>query len=146
MRSKGRTLVVFTPRRREPHRKPASSRKTPGVAARPARGAELKHLLVDMVAIAVCACWLAAMGRRPSAVRRTTRSRGGVLALPQGPPSKDCLRRVLSLLNPEAFTRRFSAWIAEYLSTDEEGRLVAVDGKTLRRSHDRKNASGRCTW
>lgn len=32
--------------------------------------------------------------------------------------------------------------IAENLATDGKGRLIAIDGKTLRRSHDKKNALG----
>jgi predicted transposase YbfD/YdcC len=62
--------------------------------------------------------------------------------LPKGLPSRDCLRRVLSLLKPETFGRCFNAWIAESLSTNDEGRLIAIDGKTLRRSHNRRNALG----
>lgn len=64
------------------------------------------------------------------------------LELPNGLPSRDCLRRVLSLLNPEAFNECFSAWVAACLSENSEGRLIAIDGKTLRRSHGRRAGLG----
>jgi predicted transposase YbfD/YdcC len=49
------------------------------------------------------------------------------------------VRRVLSALRPEAFQRCFGEWIAEsFISDDDDAtRHIAIDGKTLRRSHDR---------
>ena len=103
-----------------------------------------KHRLVDVVAIAVCGVLVGCDG--PTAIRLWAEQREGwlrgFLALPEGLPSKDCLRRVLSLLKPDAFARCFTAWVTESLTTDGEGRLVAIDGKTLRRSHDKKNHLG----
>ncbi len=103
-----------------------------------------KHLLVDVVAIAVCGVLVGCDG--PTAIRLWAEQREewlrGFLTLPEGLPSKDCLWRVLSRLKPDAFARCFTAWVAESLSTDEGGRLIAVDGKTLRRSHDKKNHLG----
>jgi len=103
-----------------------------------------KHLLVDVVAIAVCGVLVGCDG--PTAIRLWAEQREdwlrGFLTLPGGLPSKDCVRRVLSRLKPDAFAKCFAAWVAESLSTGAEGRLVAVDGKTLRRSHDRKNGLG----
>lgn len=103
-----------------------------------------KHLLVDVVAIAVCGVLVGCDG--PTAIRLWAEQREdwlrGFLTLPEGLPSKDCLRRVLSRLKPDAFAKCFSAWVAECVTADGEGRLVAVDGKTLRRSHDKKNGLG----
>jgi predicted transposase YbfD/YdcC len=47
-------------------------------------------------------------------------------------------------LKPEAFQGCFRAWIADAIpgSPDEHGRLVAIDGKTCRRSHDRAKGLG----
>jgi len=64
------------------------------------------------------------------------------LELPAGLPSRDCLRRVLSLLHPEAFQRCFQEWIAASVTSDDGVRHIAIDGKTLRRSHDRRRALG----
>jgi len=103
-----------------------------------------KHLLVDVVAIAVCGVLVGCDG--PTAIRLWAEQREdwlrGFLTLPEGLPSKDCLRRVLSRLKPDAFAGCFAAWVAECVTADGEGRLVAVDGKTLRRSHDQKNGLG----
>ncbi|QDV78345.1 ISAs1 family transposase [Botrimarina mediterranea] len=103
-----------------------------------------KHLLVDVVAIAVCGVLVGCDG--PTAIRLWAEQREdwlrGFLALPAGLPSKDCLRRVLSRLKPDAFAKCFAQWVAEGLARDGEGRLIAIDGKTLRRSHDKKNALG----
>jgi hypothetical protein len=47
------------------------------------------------------------------------------------------LRTVMNRINPELFAACFSSWVAEcWLDRPD---LVAIDGKTSRRSHDRKN-------
>ena len=47
-------------------------------------------------------------------------------------------------LKPEAFQRCFQAWIADAIPTDADnpGRLVAIDGKTCRGSHDEAKGLG----
>ena len=67
-----------------------------------------------------------------------------LLELPNGIPSRDCLRRVLSALKPQAFQECFQRWIAECFTGDPEDshRTIAIDGKTMRRSHDRANGLG----
>ena len=48
------------------------------------------------------------------------------------------MRRVLSLLKPAAFQECFQRWIGECLLGDTDGshRTIAIDGKTMRRSHN----------
>jgi len=60
------------------------------------------------------------------------------LTLPNGIPSRDCIRRLLLALKPEAFQRCFQNWITDAIVLDDSNlqRLVAIDGKTNRRSHD----------
>jgi len=58
------------------------------------------------------------------------------LHLPHGIPSADTVSRVFSRINPRTFSRVFSEWISD-VATLTEGEIVAIDGKTLRRSHDR---------
>jgi predicted transposase YbfD/YdcC len=70
-----------------------------------------------------------------------------VLDLPNGVPRKDVFRRVLSLLNPTAFQTCFAAWLQALreqaaAATEIKQPVYAVDGKTARRSHDRKKALG----
>ena len=57
--------------------------------------------------------------------------------LPAGIPSHDTFGRVFSLINPREFEKSFAQWIQTF--TREPG-IVAIDGKTVRRSHDRANA------
>lgn len=99
-----------------------------------------KHLLVDIMVIAVAAIVCGCDG--PTAMHRWAKARrdwlGQYLALPNGIPSRDCIRRLLLALQPQAFQRCFQAWISQALVDDDATgkRLVAIDGKTCRRSHD----------
>jgi predicted transposase YbfD/YdcC len=70
-----------------------------------------------------------------------------LLSLPYGIPGKDVFRRVLCALKPDVFQQCFANWIrtlrmgaAEATEIDQP--TLAVDGKTLRRSHDTKNGLG----
>lgn len=60
------------------------------------------------------------------------------LALPNGIPSHDTFRRIFSIINPEEFEHAFLSWISS-LSIDLNNRIIAIDGKTLRGSIDRKH-------
>jgi len=99
-----------------------------------------KHLLVDIVVISICGILCGASG--PTAIHRWAKSKHEWLAkyfsLPNGIPSRDCLRRLLMALQPEAFQKCFEEWIAGGVEADTSGqrRLVAIDGKSCRRSHD----------
>jgi predicted transposase YbfD/YdcC len=105
-----------------------------------------KHLLVDIVVIAVCG--VICGGDGPTAIHRWAKHRASWLAqhlaLPNGIPSRDCIRRLLMTLKPEAFQRCFLAWVRDAIATGahDPGRLVAIDGKTCRRSHDRAKGLG----
>jgi predicted transposase YbfD/YdcC len=60
------------------------------------------------------------------------------LELPNGIPSHDTFGRVLARLNPKAFQQCFLDWVRAVAEiTDQE--IVPIDGKTLRRSHDKAN-------
>ena len=105
-----------------------------------------KHRLIDVVVIAVCGLVSGCDG--PTAIHRWATNRRDwldrFLALPNGLPSRDCIRRLLIALQPEAFQRCFRDWIAAALETDPAGpaRLIAIDGKTCRRSHDAAHGLG----
>jgi predicted transposase YbfD/YdcC len=106
----------------------------------PRRRRNRKHLLADIMVIAVAAIVCGCDG--PTAIRRWAKARRDWLAqylqLPNGIPSRDCIRRLLLALQPQAFQRCFQAWIAQALADGAATgkRLVAIDGKTCRRSHD----------
>jgi len=98
---------------------------------------KVEHRLVDILVIAVCAViacaesWddIALYGRSKLAWLRT------FLELPNGIPSHDTFRRVFMLIDPEAFEAGFATWVGT-LTTGFEREVVAIDGKTIRRSFD----------
>jgi predicted transposase YbfD/YdcC len=96
------------------------------------------HHLGELVTIALCAVlcgaddWVAVetFGRAKEAWLRT------FLTLPGGIPSHDTFGRVFARLNPTEFQQCFIAWVQAVLGATPD-QVVAVDGKTLRRSADR---------
>lgn len=105
-----------------------------------------KHRLVDIVVIAVCGMVCGCDG--PTAIHRWAVNRRSwleqFLALPNGIPSRDCIRRLLMALKPEAFQECFQDWIAQAARGGDDGsrRLIAIDGKTCRGSHDAAHGLG----
>src|SRR3954449_4181132 len=108
-----------------------------------------KHPLVSVVVIAMLAVLAGAGG--PTAIARWAALKAefltGILPLPNGIPRKDVFRRVLALLQPAAFQACFVTWLqslraraAEATGVDQP--VLAVDGKTSRRSHDRGKGLG----
>jgi predicted transposase YbfD/YdcC len=99
-----------------------------------------KHRLVDIVVIAVCGMVCGCDG--PTAIHRWAANRHDwlrhFLPLANGIPSRDCIRRLLIALQPQAFQKCFLDWISHAIHTDgpSAGKLVAIDGKTCRGSHD----------
>jgi predicted transposase YbfD/YdcC len=115
----------------------------------PRASVNLKHPLVSVVVIAMMAVLGGAGG--PTAIAKWAALKEefllNVLALPNGIPRKDVFRRVLALLRPAAFQACFVNWLrslraqaAETTGVDQP--VFAVDGKTARRSHDRKKGLG----
>ena len=58
------------------------------------------------------------------------------LELPNGIPSHDTFNRVFSRINPKELEKCFSNWVKS-ISALLPGEQIAIDGKTLRRSHDK---------
>jgi predicted transposase YbfD/YdcC len=63
------------------------------------------------------------------------------LALPNGIPAHDTLGRVFRLINPAAFQQCFQHWVNALVEATA-GRVIAIDGKTARRSCDRASGQG----
>lgn len=59
------------------------------------------------------------------------------LELPNGIPSHDTFARVFALLEPECFEACFNQWISS-LDVDLKQEIIALDGKTLRGSGNRR--------
>ena len=109
----------------------------------------LQHPLISVVVISLMAVLAGAAG--PTAIARWAQLKAdellNVLPLPNGIPRKDVFRRVLSALKPEAFQTCFANWLASLragaaAATGIDQPILAVDGKTLRRSHDRRKGLG----
>lgn len=106
------------------------------------------HRLGDVIVMAICAVLANADG--PTAIAQWAHLNEAwlrkYLALPNGIPGKDTFRRVLGLLPPVTFQQCFQRWLQTLqMSADEDGenpKHVAIDGKTLRRSHDRQRGLG----
>ena len=107
------------------------------------------HPLTSVLVIAIMAVLAGANG--PTAIARWAKIKQEFLEkwlpLPYGIPSKDVFRRVLMALNPQAFQACFTDWLtalreAAAEATGVERPTLAVDGKTLRRSHDRSKNLG----
>ena len=98
-----------------------------------------KHKLLDIIGIAVCAAiagadtWTAvqAFGKSKQTWLST------FLDLENGIPSHDTFGRVFSLLAPDTFQQAFQEWVRA-VQGKVEG-VVAIDGKTVRGSHNRAN-------
>src|SRR6201989_3009943 len=105
-----------------------------------------KHPLVSVIVIAVMAVLAGANG--PTAIARWAALKEefliGALDLPHGGPRKDVFRRVLMAVRPAAFQACYVNWLESLrakaaAAAGVEQPVLAVDGKTARRSHDRKN-------
>jgi predicted transposase YbfD/YdcC len=109
----------------------------------------LQHPLISVVVIALMAVLAGASG--PTAIAKWAVLKEefllNALNLPNGIPRKDVFRRVLMALRPGAFQACFVNWLKSLrataaAATGVEQPVLAVDGKTARRSHDRKNGLG----
>lgn len=99
-----------------------------------------RHKLFDIIAIAICGVICGADSwteiEEFGLVRQAWLK--GFLELPNGIPSHDTFGRVFARLEAKEFHRRFSEWVRS-VATLTGGQVVAIDGKTMRRSHDRTN-------
>jgi len=96
------------------------------------------HLLSDILVITLCAVICGAdewteielFGKSKHKWLRT------FLKLPHGIPSHDTFGRVFSRLDPDQLERCFQKLMAAWAKSSG-GKLIAIDGKTLRRSFDK---------
>ena len=96
------------------------------------------HKLLDILVIAICAViagadnWedVAAFGQAKIDWFKT------FLELPNDIPSHDTFNRVFARLDPKQFQDGFIRWVSA-VSEVMGGQVIAIDGKVLRRSHDR---------
>jgi predicted transposase YbfD/YdcC len=99
-----------------------------------------QHLLHDILLISLCAVisgadsWtqVAEYGESKIVWFRE------FLSLPNGIPSHDTFGRLFARIEPKGFHEFFVRWVGDF-SASIKGKTVSIDGKTLRRSHDRVN-------
>jgi len=103
-----------------------------------------RHHLLDILTIALCGVLCGAdswveieqFGTAKLEWFRT------FLDLPNGIPSHDTFGRVFAALDATQFQQAFVHWVQAVMPPLAAGDVVAIDGKTLRRSHDRARGKG----
>jgi predicted transposase YbfD/YdcC len=98
-----------------------------------------RHLLIDILVIAICGAICGADSWEEIELFGEAKERWfrTFLELPHGIPSPDTFARVFGALDPEQFQGAFTRWV-QGISTLVSGEVIAIDGKTARRSHDRQ--------
>jgi predicted transposase YbfD/YdcC len=99
-----------------------------------------EHSLIDIIAIAILAMICGAdhftemeeFGKRKQVWLKT------FLELKNGIPTHDTFARVFARINPSAFQERFVRWV-QAIASLTEGEVIAIDGKTARRSHHKQS-------
>ena len=94
-----------------------------------------RHVLSDLLTIAICAVICGAEGWAEVEEFGLSKQQWfkGFLELPHGIPSHDTFGRVFAALDPAALEGCFEQWTAA-LQRHSRGKLVRVDGKSLRQS------------
>jgi len=99
-----------------------------------------RHKLIDIITISICAAicgaddWVSveAYGKAKYDWLKT------FLELPNGIPSHDTFGNVFSALSSTEFEECFLSWI-QSVCVVTAGQIIAIDGKKLRRSHDKSS-------
>ena len=98
----------------------------------------IQHKLIDIIIIAICAIICGAESW--TQVSEYGRSKHDwfkqFLELPSGIPSHDTFGRIFAIIDPGQFSHSFTMWV-QSMTQLCSGSQVAIDGKTLRRSHDK---------
>jgi predicted transposase YbfD/YdcC len=96
-----------------------------------------KHKLVDIIMISLCATICGMKGWEEIEIFAEKREEWfkRFLEIPNGIPSHDTMYRVFSRINPNELNRTLIQWTND-LNKSVEGKIVAIDGKTLCHSFD----------
>jgi len=102
------------------------------------RAANVRFRLIDLIVIAICAvlCDCDAWDEVEDFAESKKAWFSSFLDLRHGIPSHDTFERVFSRLDPQAFEQCFVNWMSGVVEISG-GKLLAVDGKSIRRSFER---------
>ena len=100
----------------------------------------VRHKLIDIVSISILAviCGANTYSQIYQYAQAQASWLGRSLELPSGVPSQDTFERVFAALNPSVWQSKFLTWTRDLVLPElpeEEDEILAVDGKTARRSH-----------
>jgi len=100
---------------------------------------KVEHNLIEILVMAVCGVIACAESWEDIALYAKSKETWlrSFLTLKHGIPSHDTFRRVFMLIDPHQFEQCFRHWIEQWLRADQVGH-VAIDGKAIRHSFDRK--------
>jgi len=101
------------------------------------RGKNITHKLMDMLTIALCGI-ICGAGDWVAVVFYADKKKQwyqSFLELPHGIPSHDTFSRVFAKLDPEELEKCFRQWMSKLVELSG-GKLVAIDGKSLRNSFE----------
>ena len=97
-----------------------------------------RHKLIDILVIALCT--VITGGQGPTEMEAFGEAKFDwlkqFLELRHGIPSHDTFGRVLSLIDPRQFEQCLLKWVNSQVKLGA-GEVIPIDGKTLRRSHDK---------
>lgn len=100
---------------------------------------KVAHNLHDILVITVCAviCGLEHWTQIEDFAKANETWFKSFLDLPNGIPSHDTFGKVFSVLDPDEFEKRIQKWIHALVGSRTQGKHIAIDGKTLRKSFDK---------
>ena len=106
----------------------------------PRREQGKRHQLLDIIAITICAVIGGAEGWKDVELFAKCKYEWfqRFLELPNGVPCPDTFARVFARIDPDQFRDCFMDWV-QSVHRLTQGQVIAVDGRTLRRSHDRSS-------
>ena len=97
-----------------------------------------RHKLIDILVIALCSVLTGGQG--PTEMETFGEAKLSwlkqFLELRHGIPSHDTFGRVLSLIDPQQFEQCLLKWVNSQIQLGDD-EVVPIDGKTLKRSHDK---------
>jgi predicted transposase YbfD/YdcC len=103
----------------------------------------VEHRLLDIIALTICGviCGADSWVEIEAYGHSKTDWLQSFLALPNGIPSHDTIRRLFTMLEPASLQSCFANWVKS-IAELSDGEVVAIDGKCVRRSYDNGKGQG----